>query len=251
MITETNRIEYKRELTKELELEKEVVAFLNYREGGFIFIGVDNDGNTVGVENPDDDMLKIKARIKNNILPSAMGLFDISEEERNNKKIVKVTVASGSEKPYFQKKYGMSPKGCHIRVGTASEPMTQNQIDTLFAKRTRNSIGKIKSNRQDLSFEQLRIYYDEKGKTLNSNYKKSLELLTEDEKYNYVAYLLADENNNSIKLAKYSSLDRCELIENNEYGYCSLIKATKSILTKIEIENKTPTTLAYGGRIDK
>ena len=32
---ETNRIEYKRELTD--DLEKEVVAFLNYREGGFIF----------------------------------------------------------------------------------------------------------------------------------------------------------------------------------------------------------------------
>lgn len=31
---ETNRIEFKRELTRELDLEREVVAFLNYREGG-------------------------------------------------------------------------------------------------------------------------------------------------------------------------------------------------------------------------
>ena len=33
-MTETNRIEYKRELTPELDIEKEVVAFLNYKEGG-------------------------------------------------------------------------------------------------------------------------------------------------------------------------------------------------------------------------
>ncbi len=39
-MTETNRIEYKRELTPELDIEKEVVAFLNYKEGGYIYIGM-------------------------------------------------------------------------------------------------------------------------------------------------------------------------------------------------------------------
>lgn len=43
----------------------------------------------------------------------------------------------------------------------------------------------------------------------------------------------------SIKLAKYDGLDRVDLMENNEYGYCSLVKATKQVLDKIEIENKT------------
>lgn len=38
---ETNRIEYKSPLYKEMDLEKEVVAFLNYREGGVIYIGID------------------------------------------------------------------------------------------------------------------------------------------------------------------------------------------------------------------
>ena len=35
-MTETNRIEFKRELTDKLDIEKEVIAFLNYREGGII-----------------------------------------------------------------------------------------------------------------------------------------------------------------------------------------------------------------------
>lgn len=39
-MTETNRIEYKRELTPELDIEKEIVAFLNYKEGGYIYIGI-------------------------------------------------------------------------------------------------------------------------------------------------------------------------------------------------------------------
>ena len=62
-----------------------------------------------------------------------------------------------------------------MRVGTSAEPMLQEQIDRLFAMRTRNSIGRIVSNRQDLSFEQLRIYYDERGKRLNDNFKRTLE----------------------------------------------------------------------------
>lgn len=249
-MSETNRIEYKLELTPDLDIEKEVIAFLNYKEGGYIYIGVDKNGNTVGVDDVDTCMLRLKDRIKNNISPSVMGLFDISEEERNGCPIVKITIASGIEKPYFKSKYGMTSKGTFIRIGTSAEPMQQQQIDRLFAMRTRNSIGKIISNRQDLSFEQLRIYYDERGKRLNDNFKRSLELLTENDKLNYVAYLLADENNNSIKLAKYSSLDRCELIENNEYGYCSLIKATKSILAKLDIENKVFATITPAERTE-
>ena len=249
-MTETNRIEYKRELTPELDIEKEIVAFLNYKEGGFIYIGIDKDGSTVGVTDVDDCMLRLKDRIKHNISPSAMGLFDIAEEQKDGCSIIKVTVASGIEKPYFKTKYGMTPRGVYMRVGTSAEPMPQEQIDRLFAMRTRNSIGRIVSNRQDLSFEQLRIYYDERGKRLNDNFKRTLELLTEDGKYNYVAYLLADENGNSVKVAKYSSFDRCDLVENNEYGYCSLIKATKSVLAKLDIENKVAATITPVERVE-
>ena len=77
-MTETNRIEYKELLTKELDIEKEVIAFLNYGSGGALIFGVDKTGNVVGVADVDDTMLRIKDRLKTNIHPSCMGLFDIS-----------------------------------------------------------------------------------------------------------------------------------------------------------------------------
>ena len=250
-MSETNRMEYKRELNTDVDIEKEVIAFLNYYEGGIIYIGIDKTGEIIGVSDADSDTLKIKDRIKNNISPSAMGLFDVVVEEREGRELIKITVASGSEKPYFKKKYGMIEKGCFIRIGTAAEPMQQGMIDKLFATRTRNSIGKIQSHRQDLTFEQLRIYYEEKRKPLNSQFKKSLELLTEEDTLNYVAYLLSDENGVSMKVAKYRGTNRVDLIENNEYGYCSLIKATKSVLDKIELENRTATQITSRERIDR
>ena len=101
-MVETNRIEFKQELTDDLDIEKEVVAFLNYREGGIIYVGIDKDGNAVGVKDLDGDMLKIKARIRNNVSPSPMGLFDVTAETINDEKVIKIFVASGSEKPYYK-----------------------------------------------------------------------------------------------------------------------------------------------------
>ena len=162
-----------------------------------------------------------------------------SVEHVDSKDVIKITLASGIEKPYYIKKLGMSERGTYIRVGTSAEPMPLRMIESLFAKRTRNSIGKIKSPNQKLTFEQLKIYYESTNKPLNQQFASNLELLTEDGLYNYVAYLLADVNGMSVKLAKYDGLDRVELMENNEYGYCSLIKATKQVLDKIELENRT------------
>lgn len=73
---ETHTTEYKRQLTD--GLEKEVVAFLNSGDGGEIFIGIDTKtDSTVAIDDIDSIQLKIKDRLKNNIEPSIMGLFDV------------------------------------------------------------------------------------------------------------------------------------------------------------------------------
>jgi len=248
-LNENNRIELKKQLTE--HFEKEVVAFLNYLGGGVIYIGIDNEGNVVGVDDSDKLQLQIKDRIKNNIAPSCMGLFDVVEEARDGKSIIKVIVASGQERPYYIKKYGMSSKGAYIRSGSASEPMSEKMIEDLFVKRIKTSIGKIESPNQDLKFEQLRIYYDSVGKPLKKQFAKSLELVNHDNKLNYVAYLMADNNNVSVKVAKYADTTRVDLIQNEEFGFCSLIKATKQVLDKIEVENKTFTKITSKERIEK
>lgn len=237
MTTESNRIEYK--LTLNDTFEKEIVAFLNSREGGIVYIGINSDAQVVGCDNLDEIQLKVKDKLKYNISPSCLGLFEVIVETIEAKEIIKVIVASGREKPYHIKKYGMSTKGCFIRVGSSSEPMSQTMIEELFASRVRNSLSNITSQRQDLTFEQLKIYYEERGLRLNEKFASNLELLTIDGKYNYVAYLMADSNGTSIKVAKYAGKDKIDLIENNEYGYCSLIKATHKVLEKLEVENKT------------
>ena len=242
-MNETNRIEYKRELVD--SLEKEVVAFLNAGDGGTIFIGIDDKGNAYGVDACDQVQLAIKDRLKNNIQPSIMGLFEIVQETHGDKNVVRVTVAGGLEKPYFLKKFGMTEKGCFLRIGSASEPMPKEMIESLYGKRVRNTIGRMESPRRNLTFEQLKIYYEARSLHLNESFMKNLELLTPDDKPNYAAYLLADENGSSLQVAKYAGKDRVELVENRDYGHCSLVKAFKAVLGRVDVENTIFAKIGY------
>jgi len=249
-MTESNRIEYKRELTA--RLERTVVAFLNYHDGGVIYLGIEDDESVVGISDCDAVQLAVKDRLKNNILPSCLGLFDVIHEMRDGKDVVKIIVAGGSEKPYYLKKYGMSEKGCFLRVGSASEPMTVRMIEELFARRTRNSLTRIRSPRQDLTFGQLRIFYEEAGFELGDKFAANLELLSEDGAFNLAAYLMADNNGNSVQVAKYAGIDRVDLVESKEYGYCCLIKTCNQVLDRLEgIENRVINKITSTKRISR
>lgn len=239
---EDSTTEFKVELTD--NLEKEVVAFLNSAKGGDIYIGVDDSGHAVGVENADALMLAVSDRIKNNILPTCLGLYDVYPEEHDGLTVLHVVISRGTEKPYYLRRYGQSPAGCYIRVGSGVQQMTVAMIDQLYASRVRNSLRNIPSPANcKLTFQQLKIYYQEKGFQVNDSFLNNLDLYAPDGQLNYAAYLLADENSVSIKVAKYAGTDKCDLIENEEYGFCSLAKATHQVLDKLNIENKTLTRI--------
>ena len=244
--TETNRIENKEQLNE--DFEQEVIAFLNYKEGGIIYVGIRKNGQVVGLQDVDLTQLQVKDRIKNNIQPSALGLFDVVVETIDNKEVIKVVISSGTEKPYYLRKKGRTPEGCYIRVGSSKERMTERMIDDMYSKRIKNTLKEIDSPRQELTFNQLKIYYEEHGLKLNDNFLQNLDLLTSEVKYNYNAFLLADENNVSIKLVKYLGTNKMDLVENQEYGYRCIITATQRILDRLDAENTVYAKIEYKGR---
>jgi len=231
-----NRQEFKEILTD--NLERDVVAFLNSK-GGRIYIGMRKDGTVVGVDSAEEMQLHIKERFINNIRPGIMGLFDVFMEQHENKQVIVIVLAGGIAIPYYIRQYGRSEKGCFVRTGNATKPMTEEHIQSLMQHNKRDSLTNIVSLHQDLTFNQLKIFYEEKGKLLNAHFAKTLDFLTPDGKYNQLAFLFADKNNISIRVAKWWGTDKIDLRENEEYGECSLIKAMQKVLDKFDIENVT------------
>lgn len=246
---EDSRTEFKVKLVD--DLEESVIAFLN-KDGGDIYIGIDDNGNVVGLKNNMDLLQrKVKDKIISSVEPSVLGLFDLEVLEKDDKKYLKITIAKGYDTPYHIKGMGMTLDSCFIRVGSSNERMDEHLINKMFRERTKDSLKNIVSPRQDLTFTDLKIYYAEKGFDVGDNFEKQLDFFTKDGKYNYVAYLLADSNRVSIKVAKYAGDDVDELMENYEFGDCSLIKATYRVLEKFRTENKVYAKITYPERIEQ
>lgn len=70
-----------------------------------------------------------------------------------------------------------------------------------------------------------------------------MDLYNNNNEFNYMAYLLSDNNSVSVQFAKYDGDDVSNLIENEDFGFCSLIKITDNILNKIMLENKIYTKI--------
>jgi predicted HTH transcriptional regulator len=52
-------------------------------------------------------------------------------------------------------------------------------------------------------------------------------------------------------VTKYADTTRVDLLENQEYGFCCLVKATKAVLEKLKIENKTFAKITDAERLER
>ena len=124
-------------------------------------------------------------------------------------------------------------------------------IREMYAKRVPTTLATIISPNQNLEFEQLKIYYSEKKHPLNDNFAETLDFLTPDGKYNFVAYLMADNNHLTFKFARYAGTDKCELIESSEYGFNCLITTAHRLADRLLVENRTWTKITPKLRLER
>jgi len=232
------------------KLEKEVVSFLNSPKGGYIYIGVSYDGAVLGVDAPGSVEHAVSDRLRVNISPNCLGITDVIPVEINGKKILKVVIARGTEKPYYLRLVGMTTAGCFIRSDNVIKQMDSDIVRSMSENIDTSSLKNIISPRNaDHTFAQLKIYYQERGIPVNDDLLKNLDLYTRDGKTNYAGYLLADSNKASLQVRKYYGTDNSLLIETGEYGNCSLVKAFNRLMDKLEVENRTFTVSPEEGEV--
>lgn len=165
--------------------------------------------------------------IKPQIIPTILVEFI------NNMTIIKVEV-KGNKKPYSA--YGRY----YIRSSDEDRDISPDNLKQLMLRNESESIVKIESNNQFLTFNQLKNLYMINGLTVNEEtFKYNLNLVTSDNKYNLMADILSDNNTYSIKVVKFSGVDKINLVKRNEYGYKCLILAIQQVLDYIEALNET------------
>lgn len=122
---ENKTTEFKREFVD--EIKKTVIAFAN-TDGGNIYIGIADNGDIIGVNDVDENMLRVTNAIRDAIKPDITMFMDCSCETMENKNIIKIAVQAGTAKPYYLAKKGIRPEGVFIRQGASSVPATESAI---------------------------------------------------------------------------------------------------------------------------
>ena len=109
------------------ELKKEVVAFANTCDGT-IYIGINDKGEVIGVENSDDVIERASASIRNAIKPDVTMYVTLNIEDIEDKKVVVIKVQRGASRPYYIGEKGLKPSGVYIRQGNSSIPASEEYI---------------------------------------------------------------------------------------------------------------------------
>lgn len=180
---ETANLEFKREVSK--TFLKTVSAFANYGTGKIVF-GVDDDGETVGLDNPKQDALSIENAINDSIVPAPR--FEVAIDEVAG--TVALTVFEGPSKPY-------TCKGkAYRRSDSATVEVDRLEFGRLVLSGSNTSFDALEATEQDLRFGVLSAELSSKAgiTKLDDNALISLELKSPGGAFNNAAALLADEN---------------------------------------------------------
>ena len=94
---ESERVEYKLQMVD--DIYKEVIAFAN-TDGGVIYIGIDDNGNLIGIDNVDETYTRLTNGIRDAIAPDVTMFVRYVLQDN---KVIRIEVGEGSYKPYYLK----------------------------------------------------------------------------------------------------------------------------------------------------
>ena len=207
--------EFKREYVD--DIKKSVIAFAN-TNGGSIFIGIDNDGTPVGVEDTDDCQLKLSSSLHDSICPDVTMFTDIKVVVMDGKKIVKISVQRGTARPYYLAGKGVRPEGIYIRQGSANVPASEERILNLIRETAGDNYETERSLTQELTFNTADKYFAERSLPFGTEQKRTLHLISEDGTYSNLGLLLSDQCEHTIKFAVFEGSVKTNFKDRREFS---------------------------------
>ncbi len=231
------------------DIKKEVIAFAN-TEGGTLYIGISDDGKVIGLDNPDFVMQQTANALKDGIKPDVMPFIKISDIIIEDKKVIKIEVSVGTNKPYYLSDKGLKPSGVYVRKGSSSQPVSDEAIRELIIQTSGKTYESGRSMNQELSFVSFTEKMKERNLEAGDSQFRTLHLIGEDGLYTNLALLLSDQCEHTLKLAVFQGTDKAVFRDRKEFSG-SVLKQLDDIFSAIDIYNKTSSSINGLYRIDK
>lgn len=211
---------------------KSLTSMLNKHGKGTVYFGVNDNGDVVGLSVGKNTLMDIRNRIRDKIEPRIYA--DISEEIDEDKEYIKV-YANGFDIPYsFDGRY-------YLRNVSSDEQASNDVLRKMLSTSESDIIRQKASPNQDLSFKSFfailagNNIHPKATKEFYANYG----LLNKEEKFNINAYLLADNNEISLKVVTFEGQDKTVMSKRTEYGGKCLLVSISEIMNYFESINVT------------
>lgn len=222
------------------DIKKTVVAFAN-TEGGILYIGVNDAGEIVGVQNVDEVMQQVANTLKDSIAPDIMPFVKICGIEKSGKQIIEVVVQNGTNRPYYIREKGLKPSGVYVRQGSSNQPLSDEGIRRMLLDATGKNYETMRSMQQTLTFEVLHKHFANRGLPLAEAQMRTLKLIGDDGLYTNLALLLSEQCEHSLKVAVFQGTTKAVFRDRREFKG-SLLQQLYDVYAFIDNYNKTKAT---------
>ena len=241
---ESERIEYKSQMID--DIYKEVIAFAN-TDGGVIYLGIDDKGNLVGIDNVDETYTRLTNGIRDAIVPDVTMFVRYVLQDN---KVIQIEVGEGSYKPYYLKSKGMKPAGVYVRQGASSVQASPDQIRRMIKDSDGDVFEEMRSFAQELSFEEAERTFKRYQVDFSEEKYIALGLRNiHDDQYTNLAMLLADQCQHTTKIAVFGDEANITFKDAKEFGG-SIFKQLDESFAYLTLCNRTAATFKGLERVE-
>lgn len=202
---ESETIELKEIVTD--NLKKEIIAFAN-TNGGRIYIGIQDDGTIIGVNNPDTVALQVSNMVRDTIKPDITMFMHYHTINENGKFILYIDVQQGTHRPYYLAKKGLRPEGVYVRQGYSSVPATDDAIRAMIKATDGDHFEAMRSLNQSLTFNACAAEFAKRHIPFGPEQMQTLRLMDREGIYSNLGLLLSDQCSHSVKVAVFKEQHR-------------------------------------------
>lgn len=221
---------------------KSLTAMLNKHFSGVVNFGVFDNGDIKGITLGKRSLDDIRERIS--VLVQPKPSYEIKQIKADDGKIYLSLIANGTDIPYScDGRY-------YIRNVKSDDLMDNTTVRSAMAHGSFDTLKETISPKQDLTFNYFYDYLSNNGVHIRKDliFLENYGLLNSKGTFNYIAYLVSDKNDVSIKVVRFNGLNKSIMSSRTEFGFQSILKSTQLVLDHIRSFNVTNVDLKDGKR---
>ena len=243
---ESETVELKRIVVD--DIKKEIVAFANC-DGGKLYIGIEDDGTVIGLDDADQTALQISNMIRDAIKPDLTIFVHYETIEVDHRQILMVDIQRGTGRPYYIARKGLRPEGVYVRQGYSAVPASDAAIRQMIRDTDGERFEEMRSLKQDLTFESTKNAFKQRGVDFGPQQMQTLKFLSCEGIYTNLGLLMSDQCIHTIKTAVFQGVDQTVFKDRHEFTG-SLLHQLSEVYEYIDKYNQIHATFQGLLRVD-